>query len=61
MKNTKALAKNFAVEYFKDKAMDMTHVFTIETYKLIEKFEELKEKLSSKEQKIAVMRETIAK
>ena len=61
MKNTKALAKNFAVEYFKDKAMSMTHVFTIETYKLIEKFEELKDKLSKKEQKMGLMRETISK
>eukprot|EP00347_Sterkiella_histriomuscorum_P001915 403370180 len=59
MKNTKTLAKNYAIEYFKTKALELTQIFTNESYHVIEKYEELKEKLQQKEIKIYSMNQNI--
>ncbi|CDW79910.1 UNKNOWN [Stylonychia lemnae] len=61
LKNTKTLAKNYAVEYFKTKALELTQIFTNESYNVIEKYEELKEKMLHKDSKITQLNSVITR
>ena len=53
LKNTRTLAKNYAVEYFKTKAQQLAEIFTNETYQIVEKYEELKSLVAVKDKRIS--------
>lgn len=52
MRNIKILAKNYAIEYFKTKGYELTQIFSDETFALLQKYGDLKEKCMSKDQRI---------
>jgi len=61
LKNTRTLAKNYAVEYFKTKALQLAEIFTNETYNIVEKYEELKSQVQTKDKRITYLQSIVVK
>lgn len=49
LRNIKTLAKNYAIEYFKTKGQELTQIFSNETFAVLERYGELKEKVIMKD------------
>ena len=52
LRNIKLLAKNYCIEYFKTKANELTNIFTMEAFSILEKYTETKDTLNKREYRI---------